>query len=337
MVAGLRSASTGAPDPHVRPLDPWRDGSSVAALLEIAFRDEGIDDGGQRVIHMLRHPSPFDALAMEAAAGFVWVEDGRVVGNASVQRNPTRRDTWVIGNVATHPAYRNRGVGGQLIGTVVDYAARRGARHVALQVVEGNEPALSLYRKAGFAPLGAVTHYRRPALRDVPLAPGSASMPPPAPAPALRRAGWRDRDAVWRLARHNLPDELTYAEPFEAAMYRLGWRWWIENFFNACRDQWLIAAPAEAAPAGAAPAGAARTRIQYDLPEHHVELMLGEACDPAAGAALLRQALKRLQNYAAKPLYSAQARPHPAAHEAFRSLGFAPTRTLVHMRLRLAA
>ena len=150
MVAGLSEAPAGALDPHIRPMDAWRDGAAVANLLELAFRDEGIDDSGQRILRMLRYQGPLDALMLGASPGFVWVEGGQVVGAASMQRNPTRRDTWVIGNVATHPAHRNRGISTALIRAAFAHARARGARAAALQVVEGNAPALHVYEKSGF-------------------------------------------------------------------------------------------------------------------------------------------------------------------------------------------
>jgi ribosomal protein S18 acetylase RimI-like enzyme len=49
---------------------------------------------------------------------------------------------------------RGRGLGRRLLDAAVDWAATRGARQVELWVTEGNEPAWTLYEKAGFAPTG---------------------------------------------------------------------------------------------------------------------------------------------------------------------------------------
>ncbi len=315
----------------MRPLDPWRDGPAVANLLELAFKDEiGGDSGGQRMIHMLRHYSPLDALVGDGMAGFVWVEDGQIVGNVSIQRNPARRDTWVIGNVATHPAWRNRGVSTALLRSAIMLARARQGRFVALQVVEGNAPALRVYERTGFRALGAVTHYRRSSVRVLPL--------PLAPDPLpVRRARHTDRDAVWAVARLNIPDNLTCAEPFDASMYRLDWRWWVSNFFNGWREQWLVRERAGlgADTSGRPIAGAIRTRVNFELPEHHVELMLDAHADAEAGIQLLVAGLRRFEDYLSKPLYCAQARPHEATHAALQAVGFQPTRTLVHMGLRV--
>ena len=328
MVAGLSKAPATAIDPHVRPLDPWRDGPAVASLLELAFRDEmgGIDDSGQRMIHMLRNYGPLEALMMDGSPGFVWMEDEQLVGNVSIQRNPTRSDTWVVGNVATHPNYRNRGISTALVRSAIGFAQARGARHVALQVVEGNTPALRVYNRVGFRALGAVTHYRRPSVRIKP--------PARADGQGVRRARYADRHAIWDVTRENIPDSLTYAEPFDASVYRLDWRWWLSNFFNTWREQWLVS---ETAGPGLGPKviGAVRTRVNYELSEHHVELMLDNNAGVDAGVALLGAALRRFVDYAAKPLYCVQSRPHESAQAALQVMGFQPTRTLVHMRLKV--
>jgi ribosomal protein S18 acetylase RimI-like enzyme len=302
----------------------------VANLLELAFKDEiGGDSGGQRMIHMLRHYNPLDALAGDSMAGFVWIEDGQIVGNVSLQRNPARRDTWVIGNVATHPAWRNRGVSTALIRAAISFAGARQGRFVALQVVEGNGPALRVYERAGFRILGVVTHYRRPSVRVQSLPFDDVS--------SARRVRHADRDAVWALARFNIPDDLTYAEPFDASMYRLDWRWWVSNFFNGWREQWLVRDANDCfAGASSRPiVGAIRTRVNFDLPEHHVELMLDARAGVETGVSLLVAGLRRFENYVSKPLYCVQSRPHEASHGALQAVGFQPTRTLAHMGLRI--
>jgi GNAT superfamily N-acetyltransferase len=50
------------------------------------------------------------------------------------------------------PAARRSGVGRALVEAIVAWARSAGARTLVLQVTEGNEPALALYRRAGFVP-----------------------------------------------------------------------------------------------------------------------------------------------------------------------------------------
>lgn len=54
------------------------------------------------------------------------------------------------------PFARGRGVSDALVVAVCDWARERGARRVALHVVEGNAPASGLYRRHGFVDMGPV-------------------------------------------------------------------------------------------------------------------------------------------------------------------------------------
>jgi ribosomal protein S18 acetylase RimI-like enzyme len=49
---------------------------------------------------------------------------------------------------------RGGGLGRRLLDAVVDWAGERGARRIDLWVTEGNDPARTLYEKAGFVPTG---------------------------------------------------------------------------------------------------------------------------------------------------------------------------------------
>jgi len=321
MVADVRTAF-GPADPHVRQIDPWRDGRAVANLLEASFQDEATNDDGVRLIHALRHYGMLDALTLGTSTGFVWVEDGQLIANASVQRNYIRRDTWIVGNVATQPAYRNRGIGRAVVEACIHYAASRGARYIALQANVNNSPALHLYSKLGFQPLGEVTHYLRPARH---------ALPGGAPLPCIRRAKWSDRAAVWELARHHVPDRFTFAEPFDANVYRLGLRWSLLNALNGNIEQWLVA---DASSRGRL-LGAVRTRASLEGSYHHLEILPSTDATAEDAIRLIESGLQRLSKYASKPIYAAHARLADIPHAALQAAGFQPTRTLVHMRLEL--
>ena len=74
-----------------------------------------------------------------------------------------------LGNVFVRAAYRNRGIGSQLVRTALNYADRNGFARVVLSPTERSIP---LYERAGFGPADALM------LRTPPQAPaGSASRP----------------------------------------------------------------------------------------------------------------------------------------------------------------
>jgi ribosomal protein S18 acetylase RimI-like enzyme len=61
------------------------------------------------------------------------------------------------------PGYRRLGAGQMLLERVIAWARARGARFLDLGVTQGNSPAMRLYTRAGFEPVG----------RLQPLRPGS--------------------------------------------------------------------------------------------------------------------------------------------------------------------
>ncbi len=55
-------------------------------------------------------------------------------------------------SLAVDPAARGRGTGGRLLDACAEQARERGFEEFRLEVAEANEPALALYRRAGFEP-----------------------------------------------------------------------------------------------------------------------------------------------------------------------------------------
>ncbi|MCS6774689.1 MAG: GNAT family N-acetyltransferase [Anaerolineae bacterium] len=304
--------------PHVRPIDPWRDGRALADLLESAFADETLDESSSRMLHRLRYYGSFDLITFGLGTGFVWVEGGELLGSASIQRNPTRRDTWIIGNVATRADHRNRGIGRTLVETCIEYAAARKARYVALQADITNAPALHLYEKLGFEHLIQVTHYLRAPVRAQRVVYEDDGL--------VRSARWSDRATVLALAQANISPLATFAESFDSNVYRLGFRWWLFNSLSGNPEAWHVAEDGS---------GAVRTRVNYEGSYHHLELLLDADSDEETALALVAQGLKRFELFLSKPIYAAHARPHERVHSALQAQGFRPLRTLTHMRLTL--
>jgi ribosomal protein S18 acetylase RimI-like enzyme len=74
--------------------------------------------------------------------------EGRLgfVGYADVRRP----EGWLVQGVFTWPELRRRGLAAAAMAGLVGEALEAGAEHVQLAVVEGNDPALNLYRGLGF-------------------------------------------------------------------------------------------------------------------------------------------------------------------------------------------
>ncbi|MCL2603204.1 MAG: ribosomal protein S18-alanine N-acetyltransferase [Defluviitaleaceae bacterium] len=67
-----------------------------------------------------------------------------------------------IGTIAVAPEYRGKGVGSLLMDALINAAYERGMIGIALEVRQGNRPAMSLYHKYGFI----VEGYRKDFYRD---------------------------------------------------------------------------------------------------------------------------------------------------------------------------
>lgn len=85
----------------------------------------------------------------EILAGYVWEENGAVVGLANVSRQ-SRAPRGYIANVAVLPEQRRKGIARKLVEACIAHARRRGDQSVTLDVIADNLPALQLYEKLGF-------------------------------------------------------------------------------------------------------------------------------------------------------------------------------------------
>lgn len=57
-------------------------------------------------------------------------------------------------NIATRPELRRKGLAAALLQTVISEGKSQGAERILLEVRRSNDPAIILYRKFGFAPVG---------------------------------------------------------------------------------------------------------------------------------------------------------------------------------------
>ena len=64
-----------------------------------------------------------------------------------------------VATIATHPDFRQQGIGAKILTVALKDAAEAGATHALLEVREKNEAALSMYRKFGFEVAGRRPKY----------------------------------------------------------------------------------------------------------------------------------------------------------------------------------
>src|SRR3954463_10532356 len=69
------------------------------------------------------------------------------------------RDEVHVLNVPPHPEHRRSGHGARLLEHVIGFAHREKCRYVTLEVRRSNQPAIRLYKKYGFRPVGIRPNY----------------------------------------------------------------------------------------------------------------------------------------------------------------------------------
>lgn len=147
----------------VRPVNLRTDLRQVADLIELVFAD-AMDSSGRSAIREMRYLSHMGVglnlisrmndLAMGISLGFVYIMDGRLVGNVSIYPASYPKDlgeTWILANVGVHPDYQRRGIASRLMDASLEMISRRGGARVILQVNYNNDSALRLYERHGFS------------------------------------------------------------------------------------------------------------------------------------------------------------------------------------------
>jgi ribosomal protein S18 acetylase RimI-like enzyme len=216
----------------------------LADLLELVFGPD-LDPAGRQLVRDMRTLGRFGWLGgllsrlllppAAAPRGFVWEEDGGLVGNASLL--PVSLERWVLANVVVHPNYRRRGIGRELVEACMALARQRRIGMLMLQVKTDNLEAERLYRRLGFRSLGARTTWVRQAgaaraqrtgtdeLRRGDAAPLGR---PGTPEVRRRVSGeWNDQ---WSLAQRLYPEGLIWPNPLQPGAFRHGearhWVWY---------------------------------------------------------------------------------------------------------------
>ena len=145
-------------EPGVYPFNPRKHLRQVAELVGDVFAAE-MDLEGRYALQEMRAVSWLSplfgqmlssTLLGEFVGGYVWVEDGRVLGNLTLQRSDYSGTRWRISNVAVAPERRGQGIARALMLAGLSEIAQQGGAWALLQVRLGNTPARRLYQSLGF-------------------------------------------------------------------------------------------------------------------------------------------------------------------------------------------
>ncbi len=159
MTASALAVSPGTPG-QIRSLNPMRDLSAVADLVELCFKST-MDRDGRRYLQDMRRSAADTSFLSWATrttdnlslplTGYVWEDNGRIIGNVSlIPYNRRNKRVYLIANVATHPDFRRRGIGRLLTDAAMQHARNKRADEIWLHVREDNPGAITLYEDLGF-------------------------------------------------------------------------------------------------------------------------------------------------------------------------------------------
>jgi len=213
---------TSSPE-HLRPFDVRRDLRPTADLVELCFADT-LDPDGERYLRQMRSAANSASLLRWAGAaaewasvpltGYVWEEDGKLVGNVSLITFIVHgRRNYLIANVAVHPDFRRRGIARSLTRRAIDHARQRGAQSTWLHVREENDAAISLYSSLGYIERARRTTWFSQA--GIPL-----DSPPSGVMISPRRARFWQTQKYW--LKNHYPPELTWHLPININSLRPG-------------------------------------------------------------------------------------------------------------------
>ena len=226
------------PAEGLTPFDPFLHLGQVAELLFQSF--DRLGPGARHTMRRMQRLARRPSLSLwlwgtevraGMSSGFVWLEDGRVVGNISLRRAATPGG-WMIGNVAVHREWRGRGIGRALMDAAISTAADHGGTWVGLEVHDDNDVARHLYAELGFESVGDQVEMTRAA---------GQGWPRREPLPHfLRRARAFDNVTLYHLARQGLSNALRQVLEVRRSAYRADWELLLSAWLDGCRDGWWV-------------------------------------------------------------------------------------------------
>lgn len=204
----------------ILPFDPARDLGAVARLLEAAFREENAMRFSRvplvRELGIFMWTLNYMPAFPENISGFVWAEDGQIVGNLTLTRDEGWTDRYFISNVAVQRNFRRMGIARQLLRTALDELRAHRARWALLNVRPNNPGAIALYAESGFEEIEMrgewtlTSPYRLPTMN-------------PALRAEVRPLRWSDRKDVVELGRAVVPEKIRKLRRQELHPYWLDW------------------------------------------------------------------------------------------------------------------
>ncbi|MFZ5855500.1 MAG: GNAT family N-acetyltransferase [Chloroflexota bacterium] len=303
--------------PHLRPLNPLRDLPQVADLIELCFH-QSMDRDGENYLREMRRAGreqswvrSLENTSSMPLTGFVWEQDGRIIGNASlILFRQDRKKIYMIANVAVHPNHRHLGIGRAVTEKAIARAREHGADELWLNVRDDNPDAIDLYTDLGFREHSRRTQWQSADLSTFPNLNGFQIVP--------RHPRFWPTQQAWLAQNH--PNELTWYRAWNFKGLAPGfWNWLYLLFVDVNLRQWAaLRGDSLQAVLSWTPSGTRHEPLW---------LALGADSAPEAATQLLVHARREFDR---RRFFL----EHPAGpvDEAIRAAGFVPQRTLIWMR-----
>ncbi len=317
----------------IRPFDISRDLRAVAELISVAFASE-LDGRGSAALREMRTMSHFGGLLgvlnrstgefNDLLHGYVWVEQGHVIGNITVQRADKYATRWQIANVAVAPGFRGRGISRRLMEVAIDHATRAGGLWAVLQVYEGNTVARALYDSLDFEQVGGTMDL---------YAPKAPRIEQYTRHPLIKRFTASDWQPLYELVNHQLGAQAQWWRTIKRTDFQPAieerfaeWFWHVAGrntvFRRAIQDSPRFEA-------------ALTLDARNWQGEHALQLWVRPEHYGLYDRALIDWALWRLQDFPRWPIRTSINIEHDRAIDYLRRSGFEPQRTLLTLRKRL--
>jgi ribosomal protein S18 acetylase RimI-like enzyme len=239
MVAHATSDSS--PARGLRPINSMRDLVGITTLVERAFADD-MDASGRAHMREMRWMGTLfgwmDWLASPGQGlmpGYVWLEDGHIVGNVTVRKLSTFGHGWMIGNVAVAPEWRGRGIARQMMEAAIELVRHNHGEWIALQVRSDNDIACQLYRTLGFSDTSEMVYLECRTPHEF-----RTTKPAPITNGHLRPARSSDMDQLYTLAQSFVPDSVRWAEPVYRSLFDVSVERNLTDWFTGERHVWRV-------------------------------------------------------------------------------------------------
>lgn len=313
----------------IRPFDLYSDLKAVVELIASAFGDK-LDPAGQIALEEMRLVARWGGIlgwlywprwgSLGTAPGFVWVENGQVVGNVSLRR-ALGGGGFLIGNVAVHPDWQGRGIARALMDAALKEISERGGRWVGLEVRADNQVARHLYERLDFQEVSRTIYMLRPA--------GSLHSKTLLSQSSLRPGRSCDSAALVDLLYAVVPDLQRSLLELREDDYKLGWEYVLGRWFEGRREKWWIVGE------DGTLCGAVRALRNRGRRPDRLEVLIAPEHSGRFETTLIYRGLVGLRTAHRKMVEIMLATPTAPLLSALKGVDFRESRALVQMKLGL--